>query len=436
MKYPKIPDFHELAQLITYYAKHKHEYGAKNVETKLDSIYNMMEEAYKELKQLPVDNAMSIDQPDSLQEIKKRTPDGPRRLWKQLDSSYETKLKGAFIARIAGCILGAPVEFHSVKEMEEWASYNNEVFPPVDYWTKIKAPGTLRYQQSDFKEYTKQGMTKAPVDDDIVYTILNLLVVEEYGHTFTTEDVAKAWVNYLPYACTAEEVTLKNLKEGISPNKAAELDNPYIEWIGADIRSDAFAYIAPGYPEKAAEMAYYDAFLSHRRNGIYGEMFFAAAQSAAFAVDDPIKAIEIGLTEIPEHCTLAKDIRWALSERHNINNYQDARDAVEKRFKGMEHAHTNNNACLTVFGLHIGDTDVTSVIGQTVAMGMDNDCTAASAGSIVGAIATFDNISPNWYNNFNDIVDTYLINVGELKISDVLMRFHAQAKNIFDGGLN
>ena len=31
-----------------------------------------------------------------------------------------------------------------------------------------------------------------------------------------------------------------------------------------DSSSDGWAYIAPGYPEKAAQMAYNDAFLSHR----------------------------------------------------------------------------------------------------------------------------------------------------------------------------
>ena len=81
--------------------------------------------------------------------------------------------------------------------------------------------------------------------------------------------------------------------------RAAEKDNPFCEWIGADIRADPWGYLAPGWPEKAAEMAWRDAYLSHRRNGIYGEMFFAAAISAAFTVDHPVEALEIGLTEIP-----------------------------------------------------------------------------------------------------------------------------------------
>ena len=102
------------------------------------------------------------------------------------------------------------------------------------------------------------------------------------------------------------------MKAGISALEAADVNNPYCQWIGADIRSDPWAYLAPAYPEKAAELAYRDAYLSHRRNGIYGEMFFSAAQSAAFAVDNPIDAIKIGMTEIPKESSLYKEIEWAL----------------------------------------------------------------------------------------------------------------------------
>ena len=102
-------------------------------------------------------------------------------------------------------------------------------------------------------------------------------------------------------------------------------------------------------------MAYRDAFLSHRRQGIYGEMFFAAAVSAAFAVDDPVEALQIGLTEIPGNCALHKAVRWALRVAPEIKDYKQARQAVEERFKGMHPVHTINNACLTVWGITIGE---------------------------------------------------------------------------------
>ncbi|HOB19419.1 MAG TPA: ADP-ribosylglycohydrolase family protein [Candidatus Atribacteria bacterium] len=268
------------------------------------------------------------------------------------------------------------------------------------------------------------------MDDDVTYTLLGLLIAEDFGPDFTTEDVGKAWVKYLPYACTAEDVALRNLKAGIPWDKAGEVDNPYCQWIGADIRSDPWGYMAPGYPEKAAEMAYRDAYISHRRNGIYGEMFFSAAIAAAFEADDAVDALKTGLTEIPRDCLLAKDIRWALEAGRGIRNHKEARKAVEERFGAMSGVHTNLNACLTIFGLMIGGDDFTRVIGETVAMGYDNDCTAATAGSIAGAVLGISRIPGHWYESFNNKVMTYMNGHPEFKIDDVLERFACQAENI------
>jgi len=69
--------------------------------------------------------------------------------------------------------------------------------------------------------------------------------------------------------------------------------------------------------------------------------------------------------------------------------------------------HISLNACLSTFGLLIGGTDVTKVISETVAMGDDNDCTAATACSIVGAIVGTKGIPEHWYKNFNGKVHSY-----------------------------
>jgi ADP-ribosylglycohydrolase len=271
-------------------------------------------------------------------------------------------------------------------------------------------------------------MNGVPVDDDIAYTLLGLLIVEDHGQDFTVADVGKAWIKYLPVACTAEKVALENLKKGVGAGKAGEKGNPYCEWIGADIRSDPWGYMAPGWPERAADMAHRDAYISHRRQGIYGEMYFAACVAAAFAVDDPVEALQIGLTEIPRDCAMAKAVRWALRVSPRIKDYKQARAAVEDKFKGMHPVHTINNACLTIWGITIGGTDFTKVISETVAMGMDNDCTAATAGSIVGAVVGRKGIPAHWHRNFNDTVHSYLIGRRKFSISGLLRRFEKQAR--------
>jgi len=278
--------------------------------------------------------------------------------------------------------------------------------------------------------YARQARSGVPVDDDLAYTLLGLLIAEEYGPEFTTADVAAAWLRFLPYACTAEDVALRNLKAGVAPERAAVVDNPYSQWIGADIRADPWGYLAPGWPERAAAMAYRDAFLSHRRQGIYGAMFFAAAISAAFALDDPVEAVRVGLTEIPRDCALARAVRWALRQAPQITDFRAARAAVDRRFAGMHPVHTINNACLTVWGLTIGGRDVTRVLGETVAMGLDNDCTAATAGSLVGAVVGKAGVPSHWYDRFDDTVHSYLIGRRRFGIRALIRRFGRQARRV------
>lgn len=431
IKYPQMPDYHTLIDRLVEYAKLQSEYGAQGVEAILQKAQESIMAAISQLKELPIDQRLAEREPDSLSGIRSLRPDGPRRLWKNFQRhKYMEKLEGALLARMAGCTLGAVVEGWPIEKMQEWANFIGDAFPPVDYWSQAKDPVHMRYGKSPNCAYTRDNMCGVPVDDDITYTLLGLLIVEEYGKDFTTEDVAKAWMKYLPMACTAEEIALENVKKGVSPYSAADYNNPYCQWIGADIRSDPWAYMAPGYPEKAAEMAYRDAYLSHRRNGIYGAMFFSAAQAAAFEVDNAVDAIKIGLTEIPADCLLARAVRWALDEAKNIRDYRDARQAVDERFKGMSGVHTINNACLTIFGLIIGGTDVTKVLSQTVAMGLDNDCTAATAGSIVGAIVGKNGIPEHWYEPFKNTIYTYMNGAEAFRIDDVINRFALQAERM------
>jgi len=432
MAYPQIPKFNELSEKITEYSRLKHEYGAEGISELLEEAEKSLKVILDKIQVLPVNAELSAKEPDDLNEIHNLRTEGPRKLWENFKVElYKEKLEGAFLARMAGCTLGAIVEFWEVDKMEEWAAHIGDVFPPIDYWSRIKDEVYIRYGKSKCQEYTRTSMNGVPVDDDIAYTLLGLLIAEDHGIDFTVEDVGKAWVKYLPYACTAEEVALKNLKEGICAHEVADINNPYCQWIGADIRSDPFAYMAPAYPEKAAQMAYTDAYISHRRNGIYGEMFFAAVQSAAFSVDNAREALEIGLTEIPKECALYRDVKWALEVGKEIKNYKEARKAVDEHFVGMSGVHTNNNACLTIFGLLIGGNDVTKVISETVAMGLDNDCTAATAGSIVGAIVGKNGIPEHWVKNFNNKVLSYLNGLEEFKIDDLVNRFTEQAVKVY-----
>ena len=60
-------------------------------------------------------------------------------------------------------------------------------------------------------------------------------------------------------------------------------------------------------------------------------------------------------------------------------------------------------------------------------MGLDNDCTAATAGSIFGAAYGADAIPEHWTRNFNNKVYSYIIGVEKFALDDMVERFTALA---------
>ena len=416
---------------INLWAQLKTETGAPGVSDKIAEIKALLDEKLAELRALPDDAALQAREPDDLAAIRALRPAGERRQWTSLpEATYRDRIEGAILGRFAGCVLGSIVECWEIDKMERWAAYNGEAFPPVDYWKEAERPNDLKYQTCLRDTFTRSRMDGVPTDDDIIYTQLGMLILEDYGPEFTVSDVGEAWMKYLPHAATAEGVALRNLHAGVAPMQAAEVDNPFMFWIGADIRSDPWGYAAPGYPEKAAEFAWRDAAISHRRNGVYGAMYFSAAIAAAFATGDPVKALEIGLAEIPADCLLAREIRWALDRAGDITNYREARAAVDSRFAGMHRIHTINNAALTIWGLTIGGDDFSKVISETVAMGLDNDCTAATAGSIFGAAYGKDAIPERWTRDFNNTVYSYIIDKPQFALDDMYERYTALARQV------
>ena len=431
MAYPKMPDFMRLTEAIRYYAQMKHEYGAKGIAPILRNAEQALKATVKEMQRLPVDRQLAEKEPSGLTDIRSLRPRGPRRMLDTIDDAqYAERLQGALLGRFAGCILGAIVEGWEIEAMASLAKQNGDDFPPKDYWSATPMPYVKRYDVSPRESFTRSKLDGVPVDDDLIYTQLGLLILEDYGPQFTLEDVGKAWLKYLPHAAGAEELALRNLRKGIPASKAAEIDNYWWYNIGGAIRSDPWGYVAPGWPEKAAELAWRDASISHRRQGIHAEMFFSATIAAALVMDNPIEALKIGLTEIPKDCSFARAVKWALKMAPQIRNYRQARAAVDKRFAGMDKVHSINNACLDIWGLSIGGRDFTRVIGETVAMGLDSDCTTATAGSIAGAIVGKKGIPEHWYRRFNNKAYSYITNHRLFHIDDLLKRFAKQARLI------
>lgn len=137
-----------------------------------------------------------------------------------------------------------------------------EALPLRDYVPLV--PGTPVAQQ--FPQSCRGEFDRSEPDDDINYSVLALLILEANGADFTTADVARAWLTYLPggIVFTAERSALVTLLEKSSYGFPAGAeagfdlaecsDNEYNDWIGAQIRADVYGWVCPGNPELAADM--------------------------------------------------------------------------------------------------------------------------------------------------------------------------------------
>ena len=367
--------------------------------------------------------AWAYEEPEGLAEILATLPDGPVAQVGQTELRDRTL--GGWLGRCAGCNLGKPVE-----NGEHWTAQHLRRYLtlagayPLRDFVPVLEPMPEGFELREcWPQTTRSRITESARDDDIDYTILGLHILEAYGFNFTTADVAAEWLDRLPYTqtYTAERVTYRNLAIGYAPAEAGRIDNPYREWIGAQIRADIFGYVNPGDPRAAAEMAYRDAALSHTANGVYGEMWAAALVAAAFT-GTARQAIEASLTCVPPKSRLAEAVGFVLDVHENGAGWEQARAAIEECYGHYSWVHTVNNAALVTAGLLWGDGDFTATIGLTVQGGWDTDSNGATAGSVAGIISGAAALPSHWTAPLHDTARSAIRGFDRSRISELTGR--------------
>ncbi len=285
---------------------------------------------------------------------------------------------------------------------------------------------------------TREEIAFMETDDDIRYTVIGQIVLDANGRDFSTFDVAKTWMGQLPYqlVCTAETQAYRNLVmcgdfhqalwlqgggAAIDWNWVVHHQNPYREWIGAQIRVDSYGYGAPGNPELAADFAWRDARVSHIKNGIYGAMFCAAMISAAFSLDDPREIIEAGLAKIPTTARLYSEMREVIGicDKHGCQ-FDSFERVLEELYSLLGHysgVHTNNNCGVLIVALLLGKRDFHKTITLSVMGGFDSDCNGATIGSITGAMLGAKALPTHWTARLHDTLRSQIVGYDPIPIS-------------------
>lgn len=380
-----------------------------------------------------VQNASYIEgyqyvEPSTLDEIKKlrKTHTYPQ---KELNNaSLEQQIHGAWLGRICGCLLGKTVEGIKTTELipflKETDNYPmHRYIHHADLNDEICSKYSFPFAKRCFAD-TCDGM---PVDDDTNYMVLAYLIIKNWGRNFTSQDVANAWLRYQrkDAYCTAERVAFCNFIKGYEPPASAFYQNPYREWIGAQIRGDYFGYINPGNPELAAEMAFRDASISHIKNGIYGEMFIAAMIACAAVTTNIEDIILGGLAEIPHSSRLYEQVTELLLDYHNGTTQKECFTKIHTRYNehnGHDWCHTISNALIVVASLLYGNGDYGKSICMSVEAGFDTDCNGATVGSILGMAFGLDCIEEVWSSPIQNRLHTSIFGVGTVNITDMVQK--------------
>ncbi|GAB2839001.1 ADP-ribosylglycohydrolase family protein [Streptomyces deserti] len=322
------------------------------------------------------------------------TSPAPSRATHPTPATTPQHLEAAWLGRATGCLLGKPVEKLPLDGIRQLAESTGN-WPLNTYFTARGAPPELLtahpWNRRSAHTSLAENIDGMPEDDDLNYPLLNLVLLQRHGKSFTPTDVARTWLDELPAGrtFTAERVAYRNLLTGLEPPHTARHRNPFREWIGALIRADLHGWTNPGDPAAAAEQAHRDATLTHTANGVYAAMFAAATiATAATGTHDVHTCLRTGLTVVPPNSRLARAVRHAVQLAETHADFDTVVDELHATHAATHHwVHAVPNTALITAALTHADGDFTGSICRAVSGGWDTDSNGATAGSIAGLLA-------------------------------------------------
>lgn len=379
---------------------------------------------YNGLMRLPM--APEIEgEPSEWEQILSKLPDKPEKAQAPLSTTERMdRVLGAWQGRCAGCLLGKPFEGAMAADISAYYGIPLGAYVPLSYYRAREQESVPFLQNQAHLSIDRQrGM---PVDDDINYTVLALMLLEKNGHDFSRLDWADHFVRNLPPEATftAERIAYRNLIDLIFPPATALHQNPYREWIGAQIRADMYGYVNPGDPLTAANMAWRDASITHIKSGIYGAMWVAASLALAFIMPAQ-RAVREALCVIPPESRFYRALDDAFRDSDGGMTYEAALAKIRARWQeGNAHhwCHAVSNAVIVANAILYGESDLERTLSMAVLPGFDTDCNGATAGSILGMSLGAAALDEKWIAPLKDHLAVSLAGVEDLRLTQLAQR--------------
>ena len=312
---------------------------------------------------------------------------------------YYEKVHGAWLGSAVGGALGMSVQGMHKDDLKPYLMGLGQ-WPLTDYVKSIPPQRDPNRSQP----YTADdwGPVGFGPDDDSLFQVANLLLLEEMGSAITSQDIADKWLAsfsvFEAQGCgRAVRVAEKRLRDGIMPPESGQHEMG--EFMGGQMKGEFWGYVLPGNPEAAAEYGRIDAQVAFHTNGIYGEMFMSALTAEAFFESDPVKLLEAGLAEIPTDCDYARCIRDVMMWHERWpDDWETTHEQIDAKWapEGAKKRRVFPNNAVIALALLYGEGDFEKTIAISVMAGWDTDTNAGDVGPLMGIILGPEAIAEKW----------------------------------------
>ncbi|MDG0813559.1 ADP-ribosylglycohydrolase family protein [Cohnella rhizosphaerae] len=425
-----------LAGVIKNKDQQGHEVGglAEQLERLPDS-YDALSEFSHRLVNLPLREDWPYVEPSDLDAIRAESdPSRPIELGSLTPEQAAARVETAFLSSLCGCVLGKPIEEFPFATMDDIrAALEKTGEWPLNDYISEKMLDVYGRRNISWTETVRERIAFVAPDDDITYTIMGMLLLENHGTAFTKDDIRKLWLDYLPIHQTwgpERGMLLKAGLESTVPDQQhnietwADILNPGDELCGALIRADAYGYACLGKPELAAGLAWRDASWTHRRTGVYGPMFVAAAIAAAPSARNPLDIFETALKFVPQRSRFYHIVADSLEEIGRATDWIDGYYRIHHKYKEYFACCVYQEVGTLINTLRFAES-IGDGICKQVSQGNDTDSFGATSGSILGAYFGPGHLEPRWLEPFGGRIVTSMGTFTEDSIEKLTKRMAA-----------
>ena len=268
---------------------------------------------------------------------------------------------------------------------------------PVEMWDSadvVKAYGGKDGYFADYENFAADDDSNGPIF--FFRALTDCADMKQFG----SADVAKCWLNYVPYehgfywwggyGVSAEHTAYLNLQKGILPPASGSiLQNGGVlaQQIGGQIFSDVWGLVSPYDHHRAARLAEAAARVSHDGAAVDGGRFIAALISAAFGAKSVREAVGLALETLPQEGLYAKTVKDVLRLYEEGASAEACFSHIRTHYwkdKYGGNCHVIPNAAIVVFALLYGGGDFVRTLKIAVYSGFDTDCNAGNLGAVMG----------------------------------------------------